>query len=176
MLPGSPLPSHPREARPSCPCPAPPAAPHFLGSPRRGRPLSLWLHFGVRPRGARSGRRQGVAERSCRHRAGASAPRAGGRARTPVPTPPRGSPRRRASRRHRAGLCSHLAGPGGRGRGRVRRRIAERNRQVGVYFQKTPGWSSGRPASLCRRGSGRGRAHRAGRRRQGQELLSHCSV
>lgn len=81
---------------------APPAAasrsrrtplPRVPASPPRASdaPSPLAALWGA-PRGARSGGQQGLAGRSWRHRAAASAVRAGGRARTLVPTPPRARP------------------------------------------------------------------------------------
>lgn len=124
-----------------------------------------------------------MAELSCRHQAAESAVPAGGRAalrsggagRALWFSPCRGARPRNRQRPGPQGpgpetstelACVHtslpkLSRPWKPG-GRVRLCIAERNRQVGVYFQKTPGWSRKRPASLCPRGPGWRKSHRAG--------------
>lgn len=105
VLPRIPLLSQAREVLPSCPgpCPAFSATPHYPGtrSPLLGRHLLPWPHFGVRPGVRVPAGRRGVADvpgapgwpyRPCRRGPGRPT-LAGNRARTAVPTLPRGSTR-----------------------------------------------------------------------------------
>lgn len=164
VLPGTPLLSHPREVRPSRPGAALPA--HPTSSVRAFPPHASDARFyrgctlGCAPRPAGSGRAflqaPALRHRPCGAGAGPPcAPREPGALRGSHPAAgldpgtarARGPARPWARNQHRAGLCSHLAyrrelalEAGG---GRVRLRIGERNRQVGVYFQKRRGGAAG---------------------------------
>lgn len=160
-----------------------PRTPHFLGpgisSPRLGRSLLPWLHFGVR---APAGREWPSVPAGTR----AEAPALRGWGRTALRTPGAGRapwfPPRRGARpgnSPRPGTRPTLgqkpaqswpvcpprlqkgAGPGG-GRGAspvAHRRAQQAGRSL---LSKTPGWSSRRPASLCPRRPGWRQSHRLG--------------
>ncbi|XDC49520.1 hypothetical protein R6Z07M_000702 [Ovis aries] len=164
VLPGTPVLSHPRVVRPSR---SAPRAPHFLGPgipfPRLGRSLLPRLYFGVRvPAGRewpsiRTGTR---AEEPAVRGGGWGALLSLGAGRAPW-FPPRCGARpgnlSRPGARPIQGQKSAQSwpvfpprfqngtGPGGRGEAgaRVRLRFRERNRQVGVYFQKRRGGAGG---------------------------------
>lgn len=192
MLPGIPLLSHPREVRPSFFCSALPAAPHFLGSrhsflaPRTPLLPGCTLGCALEVRVAAVGREwpsvlggTGRLLRPCGPGAGRapwSPPRRGAR---PGNRQRLGAARPRARNRYRAGLCSHLASkiePASEPGGRVRWRIAERNRQVGVYFQKRRGGAEGGWQVSARGVPVGGNLPTPGQLRQGQDLFSNCSL
>lgn len=190
--PGIPLLSQACEVRLSCPGPCLPrvrcCAPlprHSLPAPRTPT-VALAALWGA-PRGARSGRPAGSGRRSrgtgwpyrpCGGGEGdggpLSVPREPGADRRSQPAagldPVTASARSRrvlpgsetgtepACVRTSLTKLSRPQRPGGR----VRLRPGERNRQVGVYFQKTPGWSGRHPASLCPRCPGWKKSLRAG--------------
>lgn len=152
---------------------------------RLGRPFLPWLVFGVRPFGARawaagrpagSGRAAGTGRLQQPCRAGAGRPPGF----PPLAGLDPGTAWPFARKRDRAGLCAHLAHkklsrpwrPGGR----VRLRLGERNRQVGVYFQKRRGGAEAPSGSLPKVSLLEEISPRRGSLRHRQDLISFCSL